>query len=343
MQQTGSAAVEGARRQQSGASAARNLHGQRGLNTGDRIFRAATLVAAATVPLCLAAITFLLFVDAMPSIQRFGFSFLTTSQWDPVFEKFGAAAYAFGTVITALVGLLLATPIAVGAALCIVEYAPRWLRSPVAFVIEMLAAIPSIVYGLWGFFVLAPVMRSTIEPFLKGTIGQVPIVGLLFSGPAIGKDLLVGGVILAIMIVPTIAAVSREILLAVPNTQREGMLALGATKWQTIQKAVLPYARSGIAGAAILGLGRALGETMAVTMVIGNSSTVVSPSLFTPGYTLASAIANQFTEADKEVYFSAIVEVALVLLLVAVIVNIIARLLVWGAARGPGLSAVRAG
>ncbi|HEY3060103.1 MAG TPA: phosphate ABC transporter permease subunit PstC [Chloroflexota bacterium] len=311
--------------------------------SGDRVFRNATLVAAGSVPVLLAAITLLLLVDALPAIQRFGLSFLTTSQWDPVFEKFGAAAYAFGTLVTALIGLLLATPIAVGAALCIVEYAPTWLRTPVAFVIEMLAAIPSIVYGLWGFFVLAPIMRGAIEPFLKGTIGQVPVVGVLFSGPTIGKDLLVGGVILAIMILPTITAVSREILLAVPNTQREGMLALGATKWQTIQQAVLPYARSGIAGAAILGLGRALGETMAVTMVIGNSSTVVSPSLFTPGYTLASAIANQFTEADKEIYFSAIVEVALVLLLVAAIVNVIARLLVWGATRGPGGAAVRAG
>ncbi|HEY3063647.1 MAG TPA: phosphate ABC transporter permease subunit PstC [Chloroflexota bacterium] len=311
--------------------------------SGDSVFRNATLAAAGLVPLLLAAIMLLLLIDALPAMQRFGLSFLTTSQWDPVFESFGAAAYAFGTLVTALIGLLLATPIAVGAALCIVEYAPSWLRSPVAFGIEMLAAIPSIVYGLWGFFVLAPVMRGVIEPFLKGSVGRVPVVGVLFSGPAIGKDLLVGGVILAIMILPTITAVSREILLAVPNTQREGMLALGATKWQTIQKAVLPYARSGIAGAAILGLGRALGETMAVTMVIGNSSTVVSPSLFTPGYTLASAIANQFTEADKEIYFSAIVEVALVLLLVAAIVNVIARLLVWGATRGPGGAAVRAG
>ena len=311
--------------------------------SGDRLFRTATVCAAAAVPALLLAIVLLLLADALPAIQRFGPSFLTTTQWDPVFERFGAAAYVFGTLVTSLIGLVLATPVAVGAALCIVEYAPKWLRTPVAFLVEMLAAIPSIVYGLWGFFILAPIMRSAVEPFLKGTVGQLPVVGVLFSGPAIGKDLLVGGVILAVMIVPTIAAVSREILLAVPNTQREGMLALGATKWETIQKAVLPYARSGIAGAAILGLGRALGETMAVTLVIGNSSTSISPSLFTPGYTLASAIANQFTEADKEIYFSAIVEVALVLLVVAALVNVVARLLVWSVTRGSGTNAVRAG
>jgi phosphate transport system permease protein len=201
--------------------------------------------------------------------------------------------------------------------------------------VEMLAAIPSIIYGLWGFFVLAPFMRFSVEPVLRDTVGRVPVLGALFTGTPIGKDLLTGGVILAIMILPTIMAVSREVLMTVPDTQREGMIALGATKWETIQKAVLPYARSGIIGAAVLGLARALGETMAVTMVIGNSSTEISPSLFTPGYTMASAIANQFTEADTHIYFSAVVNVALVLLLIATVVNIIARLLVWGFVRGP--------
>jgi phosphate transport system permease protein len=186
-------------------------------------------------------------------------------------------------------------------------------------------------------------MRGGVEPLLKNTVGNVPVVGALFSGPAVGRDILTAGVILAIMILPTITAVSREILRAVPDTQREGMLALGATRWETIVKAVLPYARGGIIGAAILGLARALGETMAVTMVIGNSSTQIRPSLFTPGYTMASAIANQFTEADKEIYFSAVVSVALVLLLVAAIMNIAARLLVWSVAREPSGSAMRAG
>jgi phosphate transport system permease protein len=231
--------------------------------------------------------------------------------------------------------LLLATPVALGAALFVSEYAPRWLREPVAFLVELLAVIPSVIYGLWGFLVLAPVMKAWIEPPLKGSVGQVPLLGAVFSGPILGRDLLIGGVILAVMILPTVAAVAREVVLAVPQTQREGMIALGATKWETIQGAVLPYAQSGIIGAAMLGLARALGETMAVTMVIGNSSTKISPSLFTPGYTMASAIANQFTEADTAIYFSAIVEIALILLLVSAVVNVAARVLVWGVSRGP--------
>lgn len=310
---------------------------------GDRVFAGVIGVLAAAIPVLLAAIVFLLSVDAMPAIQRFGTTFLTDSAWNPVSERFGAAAYVFGTVVTSIVALLLAAPIGVGCSLFLAEYAPTWLRTPVSFVIELLAAIPSIIYGLWGFFIMAPVMRGLIEPFLKNVVGPVPVIGALFSGPIIGRDMLVAGVILAIMILPTITAVSREVLRAVPDTQREGMLALGATRWETVQKAVLPYARSGIAGAAILGLARALGETMAVTMVIGNSSTRISASLFTPGYTMASAIANQFTEADKAIYFSALVAVALVLLLVAVVMNVLARVLVWSVARGPGGGAVRAG
>jgi phosphate transport system permease protein len=319
------------------------IHGTGGTDTGDRIFHALVLGAAAIIPLTLASIVVLLVIDALPALERYRFGFLASSTWDPVTEQFGAAAYVFGTVVTSLIALLLATPIGVACALFIAEYAPRRLGEPVGFLIALLAAIPSIIYGLWGFFILAPAMRSAVEPFLKKTLGNLPVIGALFSGPAVGRDLLVAGVILAIMILPTITTVSREILRAVPNTQREGMLALGATRWETIQKAVLPYARAGIAGAAILGLARGLGETMAVTMVIGNSSTQIRPSLFTPGYTLASAIANQFTEADKAIYFSAIVELALVLLLVAGGMNIVARLLVWSVARGPIGSTTRAG
>jgi phosphate transport system permease protein len=314
-----------------------------GTDLGDRVFRAVVILAATCVPILLIGIVVLLLLEAMPAVTRFGFGFLVSSDWDPVAEKFGAAAYIYGTVVTSLIALLLAGPIGVACAVFIAEYAPRWLSEPVSFLITLLAAIPSVIYGLWGFFILAPIMRGAVEPFLKNTVGNVPVVGALFSGPAVGRDLLVAGVILAIMILPTITIVSREILRAVPNTQREGMLALGATRWETIQRAVLPYARTGIAGAAVLGLARALGETLAVTMVIGNSSTQIRPSLFTPGYTLASAIANQFTEADKAIYFSAIVEIALVLLLLAGVMNVAARLLVWGVARGPLGSAVRAG
>jgi phosphate transport system permease protein len=285
----------------------------------------------------------LLAVDALPSIVGYGFGFVTSSRWDPEAQEFGAAAYVFATVLTSLVALLLAAPVAVGCALFLAEYAPLWLRGPVGFVIEVLAAIPSIIYGLWGFFVLAPAMRATTEPFLNTTLGSLPLVGALFAGPAIGRDMLVAGAILAIMIVPTVTAVSREVLLAVPNVQREAMLALGATRWETIQNAVLPNARSGIAGAAILGLARALGETMAVAMVIGNGATRISASLFAPGDTMASAIAKQFTEADKSMYFSALVEMALLLLLVAVIMNMLARALVRSVALGPVGTAVRAG
>lgn len=300
------------------------------------------MLAAACVPLLLIAIFILLLLDAWPAVQRYGMGFLGSSEWDPVSEKFGAAAYIYGTVVTSILSVLIAGPIGVACAVYIAEYAPKWLAEPVSFLITLLAAIPSIIYGLWGFRILAPIMRAAVEPFLKNTLGNVPVVGALFSGATVGRDYLVAGVVLAIMILPTITAVSREILRAVPNTQREGMLALGATRWETIQRAVLPYARSGIAGAIILGLARALGETMAVTMVIGNSSTQIRPSLFTPGYTLASAIANQFTEADKEIYFSAVVEIALVLLLVAGVMNVVARLLVWSV-RGPLGSATRAG
>jgi phosphate transport system permease protein len=314
-----------------------------GGNRGDALFEAGVSALAAAVPLLLAGIVFLLLVDALPAVTRYGLSFFTDSTWNPVTERFGAAAYVYGTVVTSVIALLVAAPIGVGCALFLAEYAPRWLRGPVSFVIELLAAIPSIIYGLWGFFILAPTMRAIIEPFLKTVFEPVPVLNALVSGPIIGRDLLVAGAILAIMILPTITAVSREVLRAVPDTQREGMLALGATRWETLQKAVLPYARSGIAGAAILGLARALGETMAVTMVIGNSSTKISASLFTPGYTMASAIANQFTEADKAMYFSAIVAVALALLLVAVIMNVLARVLVWSVARGPSGTAVRAG
>jgi phosphate transport system permease protein len=314
-----------------------------GADRGDRLFEGLVTVIAAGVPLLLGGIMVLLILDALPALLRYGASFLVDTTWDPVQEKFGAASYIFGTVVTSLIGLLLAAPIGVGCALYIAEYAPLRLRSSVSFLVELLAAIPSIIYGLWGVFVLGPVMRGGVEPLLKNSIGQIPVVGALFSGPAVGRDILTAGVILAIMILPTITAVSREILRAVPGTQREGMLALGATKWETMQKAVLPYARSGIIGACILGLARALGETMAVTMVIGNSSTQIRASLFTPGYTMASAIANQFTEADKEIYFSAIVSVALLLLMVAAFMNIAARLLVWSVARGPQGSMTRAG
>ena len=280
------------------------------------------------VPLTLAAIALLIVIDSWPSLSRFGLSYFTTSVWDPVHLVFGAAAYVYGTIVTTLVAVVLATPVALGASIFLTEFAPRRIRGPVAYLIEILAYIPSIVYGLWAIFVMVPVMRSTIEPGLQATFGQLPVVGHLFTGTPVGFDLLSGGVVLAIMILPILMAVSREVLLAVPPTQREAMIGLGATRWEAVSRAVLPYARPGIIGGAVLGVGRAFGETMAVTMVVGNSSREISGSLFVPGYTMASAIANQFVEADSELYFSAIVEIALVLLLVAVAVNGVARVLI---------------
>ena len=294
----------------------------------DRAFATGVTALAMLVPLTLAAIAILILVDAWPAVTTFGFSYLTTTVWDPVHLVFGAAAYVYGTIVTTLVAVLLATPLAVASAIYLTEFAPRMLRGPVAYLIELLAFIPSIVYGLWGIFVFVPAMRGVVEPALQATLGQLPIVGRLFSGTPVGLDLLSGGVILAIMILPILTAVSREVLLAVPSTQREAMIGLGATRWEAVTRAILPYARPGIIGGAVLGVGRAFGETMAVTMVVGNSSRDITGSLFIPGYTMASAIANQFVEADTQLYFSAVVEIALVLLLVGLIVNSVARVLI---------------
>ena len=296
--------------------------------TFDRIFAASVAALAMLVPLTLVAITLLILIDSWPALTTFGLSYFTTTEWDPVKLVFGAAAYVYGTLVTTIIAVLLAAPVAIGAAIYLTEFAPRAIRAPIAFTIELLAYIPSIVYGLWAIFVMVPVMRSTIEPGLQATLGQLPVIGHLFSGTPIGFDLLSGGVVLAIMILPILMAVSREVLLAVPPTQREAMIGLGATRWEAVSRAVLPYARPGIIGGAVLGVGRAFGETMAVTMVVGNSSREIGGSLFVPGYTMASAIANQFVEADSELYFSAIVEIALVLLLVAVVVNGVARVLI---------------
>jgi phosphate transport system permease protein len=294
----------------------------------DRTFAVGVTALAMLVPFTLAGIAILIVKDSWPSLTHFGLSYFTTTVWDPVKLIFGAAAYVYGTLVTTIVAVVLATPIALGASLYLTEFAPRRLRGPAAYVIELLAYIPSIVYGLWAIFVMVPVMRNNIEPALQGSLGRVPILGQLFSGTPVGLDLLSGGVVLAIMILPILTAVSREVLLAVPPTQREAMIGLGATRWEAVSRAVLPYARPGIIGGVVLGVGRAFGETMAVTMVVGNSSRDITGSLFVPGYTMASAIANQFVEADSELYFSAIVEVALLLLFTALVVNGIARYLI---------------
>ena len=267
----------------------------------------------------------------MPAFQEFGIAFLWGTTWNPVTEEFGALPTIFGTLVSALIALLIAVPISQGAAIFLAEMAPPWLRTPVSYLIETLAAIPSVIFGLWALFIMVPVIRDPIELFLGEHFGWIP----LFNGPPFGVGLLSAGIILAIMILPIVTSVSRDILLAVPNSQREAMLALGATKWEVISRGVIPYARSGLIGATILGLGRALGETMAVTMVIGNSFKI-SESVFDPAHTIASAIASQFPEAAQGVFVASLVYLALILFVISLLINIAARVLVGKLVSIPG-------
>jgi phosphate transport system permease protein len=297
-------------------------------NSGDALFRASLFLCA----LLLVGIVVAMFVEigsnARLSLGRFGFPFLTGRTWDPIQGEFGALPFIYGTVVSSVLALVIAVPLSLGIAVFLVEQAPRALARPMAFLVELLAAIPSVVYGLWGIFVLAPFLREHVEPPLQRWLGWLP----LFKGTVTGIGLFTGGLILAIMVTPIITAVVRDVLAAVPVSQREAALALGATKWETT-RIVLANGAPGIAGAIILGLGRALGETMAVTMVIGNRPEI-SASLFEPSYTIASVIANEFTEATGDLYLSALVELGLVLFLVTFVVNGAARLLVWSATRG---------
>lgn len=297
---------------------------------GDQTLQLLTLLLAVSILVIMAWMGWQMFDAAGLSIEKFGFSFITGRIWDPVKEEFGALPFIYGTLVTSLLALFLAAPIGLGVAIFLNEMAESKFRAVVGFLVEMLAAIPSVVYGLWGIFVLAPWLRETVEPGLAKWLGFIP----LFQGTPVGFGMLAGGLILAVMILPTIAAISREVMAAVPNMQREAALALGATKWEMIRMAVLPYAKSGIMGGIMLGLGRALGETMAVTMVIGNRPDIL-PSLFAPAYSMAAVIANEFTEATNDLYLSALVEVGLILFGITLVLNFVARLLVWTVARGP--------
>jgi phosphate transport system permease protein len=299
-------------------------------NTGDAIFRVLMLAVALLMVAVVVAMVIALTSDAMLSIRQFGFGFLTSQRWDPIKGEFGALPFIYGTIASSLIALLISVPFSLGIAIFLVEQAPHWLARPVGFLVELLAAIPSVVYGLWGIFVLAPFLRNYIQPALAKALGWLP----LFKGQITGIGLLTGGIILAIMVTPIISAVVRDVLAAVPGSQREAALALGATKWEMI-RVVLVNGAPGIAGAVILGLGRALGETMAVTMVIGNRPQI-SLSLFDPSYTIASAIANEFTEATGDLYLSSLVELGLILFLVTFVVNGIARVLVWNVTRKTG-------
>jgi phosphate transport system permease protein len=298
---------------------------------GDRVFKVLLTIAAAAIPVLLGFLVYELWIGSALARQTFGFNFVTTSEWDPVADKFGALPLIFGTLLSSFLALLIAVPLSLGVAIYLTEFAPRSLRQPIANVIGLLAAIPSVVYGLWGIFVLIPFLRATVFPALKGAFGFLPF----FEGPIYGPSMLSASIILAIMIMPYVMSVSREVLMAVPGSQREAALALGATRWEAVVTAVVPYARTGIMGAIILGLGRALGETMAVTMLIGNRHEIAA-SLFAPGYTMAAAIANEFAEAATPMHFSALTYVAFTLFVVTVLVNAGARLLIWRVARGSG-------
>ncbi len=295
----------------------------------DRTFRGLAAVCAVGIVVLLVLIAVQLTASSREALDRFGAGFLTGATWDPVREIYGALPYLVGTVLSSLIALLIAAPIGLLTAIYLAELAPRRVALPLTFLIELIAAIPSVVIGLWGVFVLSPFLKGTVESFLVDTLGWIP----LFAGPAHGIGLFSAGVILAIMIVPTIVAVSREVIGAVPDSQREAMLALGATRWETVSKAVLPFARSGIVGAVILGLGRALGETMAVTMVIGNAQDVPD-SLFDQAQTIASKIATTFNEASIGLQTSSLIALGLTLLVLTIGLNVVARLLVWRVA-GP--------
>ena len=299
-------------------------------DTSDIVFRRILAVFPISILILVAGIFFQLVSASLPSLQKFGVGFLFHTTWDPVAENFGALPFIFGTCVTSLVALLLAVPVGVGVAIFLAEYAHPKVAKVISILVDLLAAIPSVIYGLWGIFVLVPYMRNNVQPFLGKYFGFLPF----FQGPNYGVGFLAASIILAIIIIPFIISVAREVILAVPSVYKESAYALGATRWEAIWDIVLSYGRVGILGAVILALGRAIGETMAVTMIIGNN-VVISPSLFSPGYTLASVLANEFAEADTNMYLSALIEIGLVLFLFSIVVNILARFLIWSVTKGP--------
>jgi phosphate transport system permease protein len=300
----------------------------------DQIFKYAMIACGFAVLGILVLIVYQLIARSSLSWHAFGFKFFAHSDWDPVNESFGALPFIYGTLVSSLLALIIAVPLAVGVAVFTTEMCPQALRGPLSFFVELLAAIPSVIYGLWAIFVLVPLLSTYVEPFLGRTLGWTG----LFTGAPYGIGMLAAGIILAIMIIPIISSIAREVLMVVPQHQREAALALGATRWEMIRVGVLRNARAGIVGGVILGLGRALGETMAVTMVIGNRPEIAK-SLFAPGYTMASVLANEFSEATGNVYLSALIEIGLALFLVTIVVNALARLLVWSVTRGMPTSA----
>lgn len=295
---------------------------------GDLLFRGATILAGLVVVLFAVGIGFELWQNSALPREKFGFGFLVTGNWDPVVEDFGVLPFVYGTLLTSLVALVVAVPVGLGIAIFLSELSPDWLRHPLGFIVELLAAVPSVIFGIWGLFVFVPIVVKPVATFLNEKLGFLPI----FEGPVYGPSRLAAGLILSIMVLPTLVAVTRDVFLAIPNSQREGALAMGSTRWEMISGALIPYGLSGILGAIILSLGRAMGETIAVTMVIGNSINV-SSSLLQPGYTMASLIANEFSEATTDMYRESLIAVGLALFGLTLIVNALARLLVWRVGR----------
>lgn len=295
----------------------------RRFHAGDAVAHTVTLLFAGSIFVITALLVYELWISSRLSRHQFGWLFFVTRIWDPVFDHFGALPFIYGTIVTSILALLIAVPLGLGAAIFLAELAPRRISDSLAFLIDLLAAVPSVIYGLLGIFVVVPIVRNQLTPLLKAMLGSLP----LFQGPSYGVGFLTAGLVLAIMVVPFIISVSREVLMAVPRDQREAALALGATRWESTWKVVVPYARTGILGSIFLALARALGETMAVTMVIGNDPKI-SASLFSPGYSIAAVIANEFTEATGDLYLSSLIELGLVLFLITFLLNGFARLLI---------------
>jgi phosphate transport system permease protein len=304
----------------------------------DAIFRNLTRFFAFVVFSLLAAILISLAIGSRLSLEKFGLGFLWNENWDPVKEDFGALVPIIGTVVTSAIALLIAIPVSFGIAIFLTELSPVWLRRPLGTAIEMLAAIPSIIYGMWGLFVFAPLFQQYAQPFLARTLGSVPGLGVLFSGPPMGIGMLTAGIILAVMVIPFITAVMRDVFELVPPMLKESAYGLGSTTWEVVWRVVLPFTKVGVIGGIMLGLGRALGETMAVTFVIGNAHRL-SPSLFAPGNSIASALANEFTEAVGDLYTSALIELGLILFLITTIVLAFSKLLLMQLAKREGVAA----
>jgi phosphate transport system permease protein len=298
----------------------------RSFRLGDRTFKAITMAAAVAVLVLLAGVMLALLRGSLPALQEFGLTFLTSTSWNPVTEKFGALPAIFGTILTSFIAMLIGVPVSLGVAMFLTEICPVSLRRPIGIAIELLAGIPSIIYGIWGLFVFAPWFQATVQPFLIDTFSWIPVLNQVFAGPPYGIGMLTAGLILAVMILPFITSITREVFDTVPVVLKEAAYGIGCTRWEVVRNVVIPYTRGGIVGAGMLGLGRALGETMAVTFVIGNAHKIV-PSILAPGTTISATIANEFTEAVGEIYTSSLVALGLILFFITFLVLAVARLM----------------